>query len=317
MRSNASISTRLILQNFDKVVSLGSVDLDASIKIKDLRRRRAERRETSRETIKALKAHKHLTQTPFVNLRNRLSIGRHKFKFAPSHQDALDACEDYFPSRGNIPVRVCDFGEGKGNSFLTTLGKLDTFWSRKPDWVKVRWMHVPIGRGLLHSTIQDLYMASGECGRSFRHAGSSDWPYPRMETFSLQSKAGYQEKLEALDILSNAKFVESDIGKKTFENLDDALQSDLEWRAMHLRTKLSFWDMVKSDFPGLLSEQISLGQQGPLDAQKQRDTILSEQALTDHSQYAEALLTVNSLRSYHKSDGLSAYYLALQLQPLT
>lgn len=72
-----------------------------------------------------------------------------------------------------MTVHVSDFGAGRAEHREVPLGQLEEYWQSKPDWVDVRWIHAPLGLGLTHSTVEDVFMHAGLEGRRFDSAGRS------------------------------------------------------------------------------------------------------------------------------------------------
>lgn len=64
----------------------------------------------------------------------------------------------YYPPRSELKCHVCDFGEGRAEHKVVDLGELEEFWQTKPAWVDVRWIHAPLGLGLTHSSVEDIFL---------------------------------------------------------------------------------------------------------------------------------------------------------------
>ena len=41
---------------------------------------------------------------------------------------------------------------------MVDLGELEEYWQEKPAWVDVRWIHAPLGLGLTHSSVEDIFL---------------------------------------------------------------------------------------------------------------------------------------------------------------
>lgn len=42
---------------------------------------------------------------------------------------------------------------------MVDLGQLEEYWQTKPAWVDVRWIHAPLGLGLTHSSVEDIFVS--------------------------------------------------------------------------------------------------------------------------------------------------------------
>lgn len=73
----------------------------------------------------------------------------------------------YYPPRSELICHVCDFGEGRAEHKVVDLGELEEYWQTKPAWVNVRWIHTPLGLGLTHSSVEDIFLRTYVCEMVF------------------------------------------------------------------------------------------------------------------------------------------------------
>ncbi|KAG9381774.1 hypothetical protein A1F94_007428 [Pyrenophora tritici-repentis] len=69
----------------------------------------------------------------------------------PAEEKLQRAINELFPPRMEMQITICDFGEGKAQQYDVRLGDLEKEFRQKPSWSTVRWIHAPLGVGLLHS----------------------------------------------------------------------------------------------------------------------------------------------------------------------
>ena len=78
---------------------------------------------------------------------------------SPPHVEELKSlARHYYPPRSELQCHVCDFGEGRAEHTVVDLGELEEYWQTKPAWVNVRWIHAPLGLGLTHSSVEDIFL---------------------------------------------------------------------------------------------------------------------------------------------------------------
>ncbi|KAI4269764.1 MAG: hypothetical protein LQ337_007085 [Flavoplaca oasis] len=71
----------------------------------------------------------------------------------PSQTELKRLALFFFPLRNTgIKVDICDFGENRFETCSTTIDKVEPYLHSKPEWVIVRWIHAPIGLGLLNES---------------------------------------------------------------------------------------------------------------------------------------------------------------------
>ena len=156
---------------------------------------------------------------------------------------------------------------------------------------------------LIHSeTIEDIFRYSGtkDIGKPFAGAGSPGFPYIELPTIAFHDKKYYEEQVDAWNLFSKMYPIS---GNDATQGMSPKQKSDLEWRANHLSKKLDFWDMVRADFPYLLTERL-VGQLSPRN-RKLRAMIGSspDQAISTNEIFNNAMLMISPLRQFHRSDG--------------
>ena len=85
-------------------------------------------------------------------------IPRYRQTLLPHVEELKSLARHYYPPRSELKCHVCDFGEGRAEHKVVDLGELEEYWQEKPAWVDVRWIHAPLGLGLTHSSVEDIYL---------------------------------------------------------------------------------------------------------------------------------------------------------------
>lgn len=112
----------------------------------------------------------------------------------PSHSDLLSLARYHFPPRYSLQVDIWGFGEGRAEYSHTTLEAVQQSWKEKPEWAQVRWVHVPLGPGLIHSVVGQLFVSEGPGFRErFKHAGQSLWPSLEFEVLNFRNSSILQD----------------------------------------------------------------------------------------------------------------------------
>ncbi|KAI4252371.1 MAG: hypothetical protein L6R42_007993, partial [Xanthoria sp. 1 TBL-2021] len=162
----------------------------------------------------------------------------------PSKEELIGLARHYYPARADLKVQVCDFGLGRAERNEITLGQIEEYWQAKPDWVDVRWIHAPLGLGLTHSSVEDIFLHDGQPGREFENGGASDWPYLETEVLNIRSHKNFQEMRDVYLILSRFEELEEELDQCSFKNDENSsLQSDISWRANHLAMEANYWNL--------------------------------------------------------------------------
>ncbi|KAL8990174.1 MAG: hypothetical protein Q9177_001108 [Variospora cf. flavescens] len=243
-----------------------------------------------------------------TRLGNRLLgffMESHRRPTLPSKDDLLGLAQHYYPARADLKVQVCDFGLGRAERTEITLGQIEEYWQSKPDWVDVRWIHAPLGLGLTHSSIEDIFLHDGQPGREFENGGAPGWPYVETEVLNMRSHKNFQEMRDVYMILSNLGELDEELDQCTFKNDGNpSLQSDIDWRAGHLGVTANYWNLVASDMPWQLDEGLSMGIMGPTEGLQPIGRKIDRQALSIHPFFRDSHLVRNVFRCFHRCDGI-------------
>ena len=295
------VSSKDVLKNFQKVAARNdSWDI---IRQKQLLRYNTEnnRQVTVYERLKSW------ADTEFRDVKDiLLSLAFDSYKRAPlpSTEELVKLAQHYYPPRGQLKVQVCDFGEGRAEHKEITLGEVEEYWQQKPEWADVRWIHAPLGLGLTHSSIEDIFLHDGSCGREFEKAGRSGWPYLETEVLNFRSEGNFQEMRDVYILLRNLDGLQDSLGESIWSGDKNAsLHSDIDWRADHLGTDVNYWNLVDSDMPWQLSEGLCMGGMGPTSGLKPVVRHIDKQAISRHPFYKKSQLVRNPFRCFHRSDG--------------
>ena len=223
----------------------------------------------------------------------------------PHIEELKSLARHYYPPRSELKCHVCDFGVGRAEHKIVDLGRLEEYWQTKPDWVDVRWIHAPLGSGLAHSSVEDIYLHDGPTGREFENAASSGWPYLETEVLNFRHRDSSQEMRDVYLLLHKMEELHEDLNESTWKADQNAsLRSDIDWRADHLALAPTYWTLVSSDMPWQLSEGLALGTGGaPKDGLRRIDREIDKQILSSHPFYKESHLVRNPFRTFHRSDG--------------
>ncbi|PKS07399.1 hypothetical protein jhhlp_006001 [Lomentospora prolificans] len=298
-RSNNTRSTRHILLHFS-----GSVPRYTSPEEKQ---RRAEWEAKRKSALEAMERVAEPGKRSRISHFWRVTTHSEKLRmhYEPEDCDAREACKFWFPQPASVPIHVCDFKRESGSRYNSTLGNIEKFFESKPDDVHVRWIHVPLGKGILQSTIEDMfrYTGSGQIGKPFLK-GSLDpaWHYPELSMLSFVNHNRYIEKMDAFRFLSNLDVLANGVGDDPLQGLTRRQQNDVKWRAKHVGRTIDFWDFVRADFPNPLPERF-LGQASNTNVKGPLPTDNDRQAISDHEQFLNAMLMTCQLRAFHRSDG--------------
>lgn len=222
----------------------------------------------------------------------------------PHVEELKSLARHYYPPRSELKCHVCDFGQGRAEHKVVDLGQLEEYWVVKPDWVDVRWIHAPLGLGLTHSSVEDIFLHEGETGREFEYAGRSGWPYLETEVLNFRHRREFQEMREVYMLLFDREELKDDLNESTWKADQNAsLHHDIDWRAEHLAVKPEFFNLVASDMPWQLSEGLAMGAQGPKDGLHPIARRVDKQILASYPFYRDAQLVRNPFRTFHRGDG--------------
>ena len=223
----------------------------------------------------------------------------------PHVEELKSLARHYYTPRSELKCHVCDFGEGRAEHKVVDLGQLEEYWQVKPAWVDVRWIHAPLGLGLTHSSVEDIFLHDGPTGREFEQAARSGWPYLETEVLNFRHRDNSQEMRDVYLLLHDKEEMFEDLNESTWKADQNAsLRSDVSWRADHLALEPNFWTMSASDMPWQLSEGLAMGTGGaPKDGFRQIGRHIEKQILSSHPFYRDAHLVRNPFRFFHRSDG--------------
>ena len=85
-------------------------------------------------------------------------IPKYRQTLVPHVEELKSLARHYYPPRSELKCHVCDFGEGRAEHKVVDLGELEEYWQEKPAWVDVRWIHAPLGLGIIHSSVEDIFL---------------------------------------------------------------------------------------------------------------------------------------------------------------
>ena len=224
----------------------------------------------------------------------------------------------HFPPRSELQVFVTDFKLGSVDCFEINLGNIQQYMINKPSDVDVRWLHVPLGDGPVHDTIQDIFLnADQPAGRRFSNLERSGSPYAEIEVLNFQSKTRFQEKRDVYHILREFGDTSDILTSKCWEGFDKDLSKDeigilddLRWRFGYLGitpdfdSLSDFWTAVCSDISWQLSEGLSMASYGPLAGLQPSFQQADDQILHHHDFFKGSQLVRDPFRFFHRGDGL-------------
>ncbi|KAL8663042.1 MAG: hypothetical protein Q9202_004182 [Teloschistes flavicans] len=221
----------------------------------------------------------------------------------PSREELVDLATFFFPPPCNAMVTICDHGVGRHEEMSVPLGQIEKYLTEKPEWVSLRWIHAPIGTGLLQSSIEDMWQRTPDLPEHKRFVRSNNEIESGIEVLNLRDRQYLQDQLDVFNLLSSFPQLKYDLDNLCFNDDNSMLFQDVTWRALHFKIGLGFWDIVRSDLPrqlgegthsGFLDTDISLN---PPAARSE------EQLLSRHRWYKGTVLVRDSLRLFYRADG--------------
>ncbi|KAI9794126.1 MAG: hypothetical protein M1833_000438 [Piccolia ochrophora] len=234
----------------------------------------------------------------------------------PPEQDRLvSMAHHYFPPLGHIKIEVCDFGPNRADHFTANLGDVQNIMGGKPAWATVRWIHAPLGVGITHSSVEELFLKAGVArGRPFQRAGALQWPYLNFPILEVQSRKHFQEKRDVCILSKRVPGLSARLDETLFEgDKNQDLRGDIDWRCGHVNTRLNYWNLEQSDMAWQLSEGADVGMEGPHSGLKPIGSQLDEQIITRHPFYASAQIVKSPFRCFHRNDVSGVNYLDRKL----
>jgi hypothetical protein len=275
---------------------------------------------TPRRTLKDLQAQldKDDTSVGYSNRFVRRIPGAcsQKANGPPEEKALIKLAHHFYPPVGEVEVHVFDFGPNYSNHITTTLGNIEAVFASKPQKAKVRWIHVSVGIGVTHSSVEELFLKGGPGrGESFTQAGTPGWPYLSDTILELHHKDYFKEKRDAFFLLRNRHELSKTLDNTLFLGLKkDTLKENMEWRCDHLNIEPRFWNLARGELPRQLSENIIMIGSAPQDGLKPVERSTTEQMLLRYPFFGEARarLVQAPFRAFHRSDGQP-----FSLSPLT
>ncbi|KAI1569797.1 hypothetical protein PtrEW4_005657 [Pyrenophora tritici-repentis] len=158
---------------------------------------------------------------------------------------------------------------------------------QKPSWSTVRWIHAPLGVGLLHSSVEALFFHTGSktMGRPFIKAGRAGWSYLEIEQFDMHNTQSIQDSRDLLRILKSDDQFKTKLDTSVFVgDKDQNLRKDVEWRTDYVGKTVNFWELAESDLPWKLSEGSQFNMNGPSEGIRTTRLEQVSQSLTRHPQ---------------------------------
>lgn len=222
----------------------------------------------------------------------------------PHVEELKSLARHYYPPRSELKCHVCDFGQGRAEHKVVDLGELEEYWQTKPAWVDVRWIHAPLGLGLTHSSVEDIFLHDGPTGRQFENAGRGGWPYLETEVLNFRHRDNFQTMRDIYLLLHDKKELQDDLNESTWRaDRNASLHTDVKWRGDHLAMEPSFWNLVDADMPWQLSEGLAMGAMGPRDGLQPILRQTTKLVLSSHPFYKNSQLVRSPFRTFHRSDG--------------
>lgn len=232
----------------------------------------------------------------------------------------VDDVMERFPPRAKLKVQVVDFYAHRTTRKFVSLGEITTVMdpSDRPANVHVRWIHAPLGIGLYHSSVEDIFLKGlgGRVGGHWRRpsvhprgkrfvkAGRAGWPYLETEILNVRSMKEMQDtrniaqaflKNETAQKVLNKRVTDGDYTREVYE--------DVRWRSYHIGKGKdpSYWETVKSDLPLLLSDG-ALIMKSPAATKQEPSWTMKRQTLQDEEEYRFAYLARDPFRCFNRGD---------------
>ena len=224
----------------------------------------------------------------------------------------------HFPPRAEVKVYVTDFKEQGVVEIECRLSQITKYLDSKPEDVQIRWIHVPLGLGPLHSTIEELFLTRGPKGRPFNKTGRSGFPYVKLEVLNFCNSARFQQMRDVYHFLHDDQELTKELEKECWNGFEPSSKTkgrgvldDLKWRTSWLgladdwETLPDFWTTSNSDVPCQLTEGLMMSNYGPLDGLRPTLWHSDQQVLHKHKFFGSAQLVRDIFRFFHRSDGKS------------
>ncbi|KAN0076587.1 hypothetical protein V8E54_006729 [Elaphomyces granulatus] len=224
----------------------------------------------------------------------------------PSESEMLELAWYQYPRRGMLKAQVYDIYGDKAKRSEVSVGEIERTWSQKPDDVLIRWIHVPVGLGFYHSSLEDLFRDIALPGRSFSTAGfNPTWPFVEVDCLNFRHIDDIRDLRDTYCYLSKIRKLDATLDKSCFDgDQNEKLRRDLDWRTSNFNRDIRFWDLVASDLPFQLSDGIPFQSQGPLAAIKPSLKSKDFEILSQHPHFNKAQLVRDQFRFFHNNKGV-------------
>ncbi|KAK3111340.1 hypothetical protein LTR53_013524 [Teratosphaeriaceae sp. CCFEE 6253] len=229
-----------------------------------------------------------------------LPLYRVTSKSTPTDDELIKMALAVFPPRMELPVTVVDIGAGRW-ARQTTRSARDRPCAFGQSEASLLTLNVT---NTLQS-VEDMFLHDWEQGRPFKHAGVSGFPFVEVDSLSFQHREDLHNMREVYSLLSPMESIRAALDAQVLKgDQNETFESDLKWRADHLKVGHGFWDVVQSDIPSQLSEGISLCDNGPLRTYKDWHVGLDRTSISSQAQFAHAHPVITTLRAFHRADGI-------------
>lgn len=152
-----------------------------------------------------------------------------------------------------------------------------------------------------------MFRHDADAGRSFLHAGGSDFPFLEIDSLHFRDRAELAHQRDVYKTLSSDKDLLQALSKSCLDGDHNAtFAEDLEWRERHREEGRNFWTLSTPDVPLELSEHLAFynhdGPRRPVGLQGVMDSsVLARKC----EQFEGAQLVVAPFRCFHRTDGMT------------
>ena len=128
------------------------------------------------------------------------------------------------------------------------------------------------------------------------------------EVPNLRSRTYLEAQARALDIVHDEQWLQGTLDETMLQDFssDPGLDNEVRWRADHLRRRLTFEDLVRSDMPCSFTQYDQSDSEFPVQTQDQAfDTRRTyDVQLLSRGAYADVILVRNWFRCIETEDGM-------------